>query len=346
MNFFSKPIQVILVGSLGLALFVLLGLKAIDFLSGVEISSWFYFVFPVLVALLSFLLFSFLIERFINQKIKGIYKTISHHKIYKSRNVKLNEDVLETLSKDTEEWAGLKQQQIEELERQASFRREFLGNLAHELKTPVFSIQGYILTLLEGGLEDDSVNRVFLDKALNGVERITSVLDDLDDIAKFEFDRFKLKMVNFNIVGLAQEVFDTLESKASDRKIRLMFAKEYDPILVNADKGKIGQVLINLVSNSVAYGSENGSTTIKFSRIEKKKVLVEVIDDGLGIEESHFTRLFERFYRVEKSRARNLAGSGLGLSIVKHIVEAHGQIISVKSTPGEGSVFSFTLDVA
>ncbi len=344
MSFFSKPIRIILVGSLGLSVIVLLGLLATNAFTHIDINFWFYIIFPLMVGIIAFGVFSILIERFVNEKIKGIYKTISHQKTQDKQPVKMNEDVWETLSKDTEEWAELKQQQIEELEKQASFRREFLGNLAHELKTPVFSIQGYILTLLEGGLEDDSVNRVFLNKALNGVERITSVLDDLDDISKFEFDRFKLKFVRFDVTKLVKEVFDTLESKANERQIKLTLDKDYDPIFANADKGKIGQVLINLVSNSVAYGNDNGTTTVKLSRLERKKLLVEVIDDGLGIDEDHFNRLFERFYRVEKSRARNLAGSGLGLSIVKHIIEAHGQSINVKSTPGEGSVFSFTID--
>jgi len=346
MNFFSKPIQVILVGSLALSFLILIGLLIISSLSDIRINIWFYIIFPSLIGLASFVLFSFLIERFINQKIKGIYKTISFSKSPNSTPVKLNEDLLGTFTKDTKEWAELKRQEIEELEKQAVFRREFLGNLAHELKTPIFSIQGYILTLLEGGLEDDSVNRIFLNKALTGVERITSVLDDLDDISRFEFDRFKLKEVRFDIVGLTKEVFDTLESKAKKKKIKLTFDRTYDPIFVNADKGKIGQVLINLILNSIAYGNDEGSTIVRLTKQERKKIFIEIIDDGLGIEKEHFSRLFERFYRVEKSRARNLAGSGLGLSIVKHIIEAHNQEIKVQSTVGEGSIFSFTLDLA
>ena len=334
-----------MVGSITLSVAVLLSITGLNFVLDMDFSLWVYIVFPLLIGLVAFILFSFLIERFINQKIKGIYKTISHKKTQKNEQVNINEDVLETLTKDTEEWAEAKRQQIEELEKQATFRREFLGNLAHELKTPVFSIQGYILTLLEGGLEDDSVNRLFLDKALSGVERITSVLDDLDDISRFEFDRFKLKEVKFDIVKLTTEIFDTLESKAKKRQITFQLDKEYDPLFVFADKGKIGQVLINLISNSVAYGKDEGTTIVKFIKSGKKQLTIEVIDDGLGIESDHFSRLFERFYRVEKSRARNLAGSGLGLSIVKHIIEAHGQTIDVRSTVGEGSVFSFTLNL-
>ena len=346
MSFYSKPIQVILVASALLSLLVMLGLLAFNLLSDIEVSNWFYIIFPLLVGLSSFLIFSFFIERFINKKIKVIYKTISQKKSVEKKEAKLNDDVLEVLTKDTEVWADQQLRQIEGLEKQAAFRREFLGNLAHELKTPVFSIQGYILTLLEGGLEDKSVNRLFLNKALKGVERITSVLDDLDDINRFEFDRFNLKIVRFDIVQLLIEIYDTVDSKARRKTISLKFDRNYDPVFVNADKGKIAQVLINLISNSIAYGNDNGATSIKLTKVDKRIVLIEVVDDGIGIDGIHFSRLFERFYRVEKSRARNIAGSGLGLSIVKHIIEAHKQTINVQSTVGEGSVFSFTLNLA
>ncbi|MFD1553011.1 sensor histidine kinase [Putridiphycobacter roseus] len=346
MSLIKKPIQVVLIASAILMVMVLVGLIGVSFVMEADIHLWVYIVFPLFVGVVALLLFYYFIERFINQEIKAIYRVISKKKNIKINPVKLNENVFQSLSETTAAWAETQQKQIENLEEQANFRREFLGNLAHELKTPVFSIQGYILTLLEGGLEDETVNRDFLIKASRGVDRITSVLDDLDNISRYEFNRFNLKLTKFDIVRLTKEVFDTTQSSAEEKNITLSLFQNYDPIMVSADKGKIGQVLINLISNSISYGIENGHTQIKFSKVSRKQLSVEIIDDGIGIEEEHFNRLFERFYRVEKSRARNLAGSGLGLPIVKHIMEAHQQSITVNSTVGEGSVFTFTLDLA
>jgi len=312
----------------------------------VKLSVWFGLTLVLGVGILAFIILYYFLERFINRELKSIYRIIRKRKNALSSPVKMTEPVFQSLSKTTEEWAENQQQQIEKLEEQANFRREFLGNLAHELKTPVFSIQGYILTLLEGGLEDETVNRSFLKKASKGVDRITNVLDDLDSISKFEFNRFNLKMAKFDIVYLINEIFDTVSNSAEERNIKVKLASNYEPIMVFADKGKIGQVLINLISNSILYGNDNGKTTIKIDKLDRKKIRIDVIDDGMGIAEEHFERLFERFYRVEKSRARNIAGSGLGLPIVKHIIEAHQQSISVNSTVGEGSVFSFTLALA
>ncbi len=346
MSLIKKPIQVVIIASAILMVMVLGGLIGVSFIMEADIHLWVYIVFPLFVGIVSLLLFYYFIETFINREIKSIYRIISKKKSIKMNPVKLNENVFQSLSETTAAWAETQQKQIETLEEQAKFRREFLGNLAHELKTPVFSIQGYILTLLEGGLEDETVNRSFLKKAMRGVDRITSVLDDLDNISRYEFNRFHLKVTKFDIVNLTREVFDTTHSKAKEKEIKLSLYQNYDPIMVSADKGKIGQVLINLITNSINYGVEKGHTQIKFNKISRKQLMVEVIDDGIGIEEEHFNRLFERFYRVEKSRARNLAGSGLGLPIVKHIMEAHQQTISVNSTVDEGSVFSFTLDLA
>lgn len=179
---------------------------------------------------------------------------------------------------------------------------------------------------------------------MNGVDRISAILEDLDEISKYEFDRFTLKLTEFDIVNLTKKIFDELQSNTEEKNIKFEFAKSYDPILVKGDEGKLSQVMTNLISNSVSYGSEGGTTTVRFHNLESGKLLVEVADDGLGIDEVHLPRLFERFYRVDKSRARNIGGSGLGLAIVKHIVEAHGQTINVRSTAGKGSTFSFTLD--
>ena len=212
------------------------------------------------------------------------------------------------------------------------------------MKTPVFSIQGYILTLLEGGLEDERVNRDFLERALTGVDRISNLLEDLDHISTLERDRFALNKTKIDIVDLAKQSFKELEGKADDKHIKLSFVKHYDPIFINGDRHKLAQVFINLISNSISYGTDEGYTKVRFERIEDGKILVEVSDNGVGMDEQHIPRLFERFYRVDKSRERNVGGSGLGLAIVKHIIEAHEQSINVRSTIGVGSTFSFTLD--
>ncbi len=302
---------------------------------------------PVASFLVSFGLFSYIVERFLNKRIKLIYRIISNRKLEKDSHSEysISEDILGKLTEDTAEWAQTQKDQIQELEEQAAFRKEFLGNLAHELKTPVFSIQGYVLTLLEGGLEDEGVNRDFLERALNGVDRISTLLEDLDAIARFETDRFNLKVVRFDILDMAKKTFQELETKAQKKNISFEFNKSYDPIYVKGDKAKITQVLTNLISNSISYGNEGGMTTVRFHELSKKQVLIEVADDGLGMDEKHLPRLFERFYRVDKSRERNVGGSGLGLAISKHIIEAHGQSIDVRSTEGVGSTFSFTLEL-
>lgn len=293
---------------------------------------------------IAFVIFALIYKRFINERIRLIYGLISN-KAFKDKDYEksLKDDVFGTLEKDSQEWITAQMAQIEKLEERATFRREFLGSLAHELKTPVFSIQGYILTLLEGGLEDEKVNRDFLERALNGVDRISAILEDLDEIAKYEFDRYSLKKTEFDLAKVTKRVFEELEKKAVEKHIKLKFAKDYDSVMVFADEGKIAQVLTNLIANSIAYGNENGKTIVKFEKLDKTKWLIEVSDNGMGIAEKHLPRLFERFYRVDKSRARNVGGSGLGLAIVKHIVEAHGESIRVRSTEGEGSAFSFTL---
>ncbi len=341
----SKPLHIVILVSSVLGISVLGLLLILQNISGLKIDLIYFIAAPVVVFSVCFILFYFLFEKFVNQKIKLIYRIISSQKLTADSDVKMGEDVLEKLTTETAEWALTQNSQIEQLQKQDEFRKEFLGNLAHELKTPVFSIQGYILTLLEGGLEDETVNRNFLERALNGVDRISSLLEDLDDISRYEYDNFRLKVNSFDIVKLVKEVFNTVEVKAKEKGIKLKYDKQYQPIIVNADKGKIAQVFINLISNAIAYSEKGENVIIRFHNIDKNTLLVEVADSGLGIEEKHLSRLFERFYRVDKSRARNVGGSGLGLSIVKHIVEAHNQTINVRSTIGEGSTFSFTLEV-
>ncbi|MDB3907753.1 ATP-binding protein [Crocinitomicaceae bacterium] len=254
------------------------------------------------------------------------------------------DNVIEQAELETNRWSEERLTEISKLKEQEEFRREFLGNLAHELKTPVFSIQGYILTLLDGGLEDHGVNRRFLERASKATDRMATILEDLDKIAKMEAGAIELDYQHFDIVNLIEEIFDELEGRAKKRKILLKFAKDFDPIYVYADKGKISQVLTNLIGNSIAYGNDKGETSIRFYLLNNI-VTVEVSDNGSGIAEEELPRLFERFYRVEKSRNRNEGGSGLGLAIAKHFIEAHGQTISVRSTVGIGSTFTFGLDL-
>ena len=237
--------------------------------------------------------------------------------------------------------------EIKSLTERDSFRRDFLGNVAHELKTPLFTVQGYILTLLEGAMNDKNVRLKYLERANKGVERLVAVTKDLDMIAKLETDGLKLNMEVFNILEVIQNVFDLFEMKAKKRNIILKFDRIYDfPVFVVGDIEKIEQVLINLVVNSIKYGKPNGTTIVAVDDYSKNKYAIRVIDNGEGIKPQHLPRLFERFYRADQSRSREQGGSGLGLSIVKHIVEAHHQTVLIKSTFGIGSEFSFTMKKA
>jgi two-component system phosphate regulon sensor histidine kinase PhoR len=288
------------------------------------------------------------IERFIYQKVRIIYKNIHRFKSTKerARDVHMGEDVMEKVRLDVMDWATEKVNEISVLKEQDNFRQEFIGNLAHELKTPVFNIQGYILTLLEGALEDPDHNRKFLMKAAKNVDRMAGLIDDLDVITKIEGGSIGLNIAPFDLSHLVSEVMDQLEPRSARAGISVEFVDEGKRnIEVEGDSPKIEQVLTNLISNSLRYGKEGGTTQIRCYDMEEQ-VLIEVADDGIGMSEEHLPRIFERFYRVDKSRSRNVGGSGLGLAIVKHIIEAHQQSISVRSTQGKGSTFSFTLKKA
>lgn len=239
-------------------------------------------------------------------------------------------------------WKNDRNFEITRLKEQEQFRREFLGNLAHELKTPVFSIQGYILTLLEGGLEDKKINRSFLERAEKATDRMASILEDLDQITKLEVDELKNEIRSFDIIEVIKETFESLEILAKSKEYNLKFAKEYSSIYVMADRTKIGQVFSNLLGNALTYGIDKGTCSINLIQIEDF-IEIEVSDDGPGIDQVHHNRLFERFYRVEKSRNRQEGGSGLGLAIVKHIIESHGHTIYLKSKFGVGTTFYFNL---
>lgn len=344
MKIIKTPVQFAFFVATVLGLVILLLQYVYFTLLGTPIDYYYFSAVLLITWVLSYVVVYFLLEKMITQKIRVLYRTIHNYKITRDNfPINMNEDLLSAAEDEVMKWADSNRQEITKLKEQEVFRREFLGNLAHELKTPIFSIQGYILTLLEGGLEDESVNREFLKRASKGVDRMTKIVEDLDVITKFESERIKLDLKNFDVILLAKEIIDDLEIKANARSIKLVFNKEYrESIMTIGDRDKIAQVFQNLITNAISYSNDGKQVEIRFFDIEDN-VLIEVSDQGLGIEEKHLSRLFERFYRVEKSRARHQGGTGLGLAIVKHIVEAHDQTINVRSTIGEGSTFSFTL---
>ncbi len=303
-------------------------------------------IFAVSIFIISFLVIQYRAERFIYQRIKKLYEDISILGINDIKKKQVTTDV-EALTKTVKEYVEGKSEEITTLMQRDSFRRDFLGNVAHELKTPLFTVQGYILTLIEGAAEDKKIRTKYLERASKGVERLTSIIKDLDMIAKLETDGMKMNIETFNILEVIQNVFDLFEMKSKKRNIILKFDKIYEfPIFVKGDIERIEQVLINLIVNSIKYGNVGGTTTVLVENYSSKKYIIKVSDDGEGIEQEHFSRLFERFYRVDQSRSREQGGSGLGLSIVKHIIEAHNETILLKSKFGEGTEFSFTLEKA
>jgi len=252
-----------------------------------------------------------------------------------------------TLTQEIDKYARNKKIEIEALKIREEYRKEFIGNVSHELKTPLFTVQGYISTLIDGAANDETLREKYLERADKGVERLIYIIKDLDMITKFEAGDLSLEIESFDIIGVVKNVFDLLEMKAAKKKIVLTFDMEYkNPIMVNGDKERIQQVLSNLIVNSIKYGEKNGITEVSVENLIKNKVIVRVTDNGEGIEKAHIPRLFERFYRVDKSGSRKVGGSGLGLAIVKHIIEAHEEKLYVESEYSIGSEFSFTLEKA
>lgn len=290
----------------------------------------------------------YFIERFLYHKVKIIYKTIHSLKSQGDARprIQMSTDLLTEINKQVAGWADEKIREVKDLRKAENYRREFIGNLAHELKTPVFNVQGYIETLLDTDLEDKELNRKFLDRANSACERLIDLLKDLDQIATIESGNMPLELSRFDVVQLAKDTVDMLEPQALDRQVSLKLRNSNEkPIFVEADMKRVQQVFVNLLMNSIAYGKELGETRIRFYDMDDN-VLIEIADDGMGIAIEHLPRLFERFYRVDKSRSRNEGGSGLGLAICKHIIDSHNQSISVRSTEGVGSTFAFTLKKA
>jgi two-component system phosphate regulon sensor histidine kinase PhoR len=301
-------------------------------------------IFSIALFIFSFFVLQYRVERFIYRRVKKIYDDVSLLESSSFRNKSITTDMA-TLTREVEKFARDKKIEIETLKIREEYRREFLGNVSHELKTPLFTVQGYILTLLDGAMKDKVLCKKYLQRAEKGVERLIYIVQDLDMITKLEVGDLNLTFTRFNIIEVIQNVFDLLEMKADVKGIMLMFDVKYiKPIMVYGDQEKVQQVITNLVVNSIKYGKENGSTEVSIEDLVNNKIIVRVKDNGEGIEKKNIPRLFERFFRVDKSGARTEGGSGLGLAIVKHIIEAHDEKIYVESEFGKGSEFSFTLE--
>lgn len=308
--------------------------------------NWQIVFFPIICFPLCFAIIQYRVEHFIYRRVKKIYDDLTLLESTSLRQQPITTD-MGTLTKEIDKYARDKKIEIETLKVREEYRKEFIGNVSHELKTPLFTVQGYIDTLLDGGIEDEKIRKKYLQRASKGVERLTYIIKDLDMITKLEVGDLSLNKEKFDIVKLVQNVFELFEMKAAKKRITLTFDMEYpEPIMVHADIERIQQVLTNLIVNSIKYGREKGTTEVSIENLIKNKAIIRVTDNGEGIKKENLPRLFERFYRVDKSGSRKEGGSGLGLSIVKHIIEAHEEKMYVESELGVGSEFSFTLEKA
>lgn len=314
-----------------------------------EASLWNDVIVIIIAFSINYFIISYLVEKFIYRKIKLIYKTIVTPKKSVQPNLEtmnMGSDIIGDVNRTVSDWDKNRNDEIEELKRMEIFRKEFLGNVSHELKTPLFNIQGYIHTLIDGGIDDPEVNKHYLQRASRSVERLCLIVDDLEAISKLESGEMILEQRTFDVCELVKDVFESLEFQAKEKKISLGLKDgSSQPFYVYADKERIRQVLINLAVNSIKYGKEGGNTLAAFYDLDEN-IIIEITDNGIGVEPQHIPRLFERFYRVDKSRSRDQGGTGLGLSIVKHIIEAHQQTINVRSSFGIGTTFTFTLKKA
>jgi two-component system phosphate regulon sensor histidine kinase PhoR len=342
---FKKSYKFAIKSSFYIALFSF-GLLALVNYFLLQLPLYYIVLFVFSLSVFSFFVLQYRVENFIYKRVKKIYDDVSLLDNTDFRNQSITTD-METLTSEVQKFARDKKMEIESLKVREEYRREFLGNVSHELKTPLFTVQGYLLTLLDGAMDDKNIRKKYLQRAEKGVERLVYIVNDLDMITKLELDTLGIETSKFNIVDVIQNVLDLLEMRASKKNILLTFDMKYvRPINVIADLEKIQQVVTNLVENSIKYGKENGTTEVSIEDFVNNKVIIKVIDNGEGIEKQHIPRLFERFYRVDKSGARSEGGSGLGLAIVKHIIERHNEKINVESEFGKGSEFSFTLEKA
>jgi two-component system phosphate regulon sensor histidine kinase PhoR len=309
---------------------------------------WVGLLFFALIFIGSFALILYTLQTFIYRKIKLIYKLIYQTKASKKEEFYyksiLPQKSIDEVREDVEEWAEQRKAEIEILQQNEAFRKEFLQNLSHEIKTPIFAIQGYVDTLLSGAIHNNEVNMKFLQSTARNVDRLVNLVDDLDEISKLEMGLLKLNMQTFVIQDLVKDVYDSLSIISDEKDIKCIIKKGCElPLTVYADKEKIRQVLINLVDNAIKYGKQHGTIESSFYNVDGKHILIDISDDGAGIAEEHIDRIFERFYRTDLARSRKVGGSGLGLAICKHIIEAHGQSIHVRSKIDVGSTFGFTL---
>ena len=304
-------------------------------------------IFIPIIFLISYFTTLYILTVLINDKITPIYKTIREVPIEVKRLTQLitgKRDIVAEVDQEVKQWAEDKLAEIDRLRDLEKYRKDFVGNVSHELKTPIFNIQGYILTLLDGGLEDPKINRLYLERTEKSIDRMISIVEDLESITKLESGEMKLKREPFDLVKMTEEVFELELRDANERRIAMNLAvKASKPVIVMADKKRIFEVISNLVGNAIKYGKKGGNVNVVFYDMDKM-VLIEVSDDGIGIEKKDQIRIFDRFYRVDKSRSRMQGGTGLGLSIVKHIIEAHDQTIHVKSQIEKGTTFTFMLE--
>lgn len=292
----------------------------------------------------AFLIFRYTLEKFIYSKIRLIYKSIHTTKSGKEiqPRARMDSKMLDEVTRDVTLWKENQLQEIKQLKQLEEYRRDFIGNISHELKTPLFNIQGYILTLLDGGLEDPSINREYLKRTEKSVERLTRIIEDLDEISQLESGQLKLNITRFELIGLTRECMDMLEMKARKKEITFICNWPDKPMMVEGDREKLRQVFTNIMENAIRYGLEKGKIKIGFFDMDEN-ILTEITDNGIGVDPEEIPRLFERFYRTSSGRASFAKGKGLGLSIVKHIIEGHNQTINVRSTKGVGTTFGFTL---
>lgn len=300
------------------------------------------FVFCTIGFFISFIVFRFVLIRFIYNKIRIIYKTIGKPLKFEQEIKEGSGLMVKTVERDVAEWALNKNKRIRELQKLEQYRKEFVGNVSHELKTPIFNAQGYIETVLDSDMDDPEFIRQFLEKANSNIDRLESIVSDLLEISKFETGRIQLEKSAFDIVALIKKVFFQYQHLAEQFHTKLKVHGDEHTYFVFADEKRIMQVLENLISNSIKYGKEGGKTDIYIHDLDEQ-YLIEIADDGPGIPQQHLARVFERFYRADKSRSRKVGGTGLGLSIVKNIIEAHEQTINVSSEEGKGTTFNFTI---
>lgn len=343
------PSQIAFFTSLFITIFTTTLFLILAILNSIYFTWWMYASGMVILFLVSYVVNYYYVERYIYRKIKLIYKTIREEKLStqdKAIAINMNRNIMDDVEREVAEWASDQKREIDKYKAWAEYRRRFLGDISHELKTPIFNIQGYLYTLLDGGLYDKTINANYLQKAANNVDRLNTIVEDLESISRLESEELILEMRTFDIRKLTEEVFDDYEIRATNKNIKLEYKEGAGQnYRVRADRESIRQVLANLVSNSIKYGNINGRTKVGFYDMDKY-LLVEVADNGIGVSKEHIKHIFDRFYRADKHRSRDQGGSGLGLAIVKHILEAHQQTIHVRSTPNIGSTFGFTLEKA